>query len=174
MSATGRRGQTTLDFLTGMAVFLAVVGFVFLFVPGLLAPTGGGETTLVADRVADQLVDLHLGEPATAGLDATCTFYFFNQSGPEPCATFDTGEPLTTQLGIDDRYRANVTIRANVTGDRAREVLCADGGAVVACPSGGTPLAVGPRYRRGEGTVATARRQVTVAGTDAVLEVRVW
>jgi len=174
MSATSPRGQTTLDFLTGMAVFLAVVGFVFLFVPGLLAPTGGGETPLVADRVADGLVDLHLGEPATAGLDATCTFYFFNQSSPDPCTSFDTTEPLPTQLGIDDRYRANITLRGNVTGGPAREVVCVDSGSVVACTTGGTPLAVGPNYRRGEGTVATAQRQVTVAGTDAVLEVRVW
>jgi hypothetical protein len=173
-SQPSTRGQTPIDFLTGMLVFFVVVGFVLLFVPGLLAPTQGDqETALVADRVGDQLVEFHLGEPGTATL-STCAFWFFNQSSSNPCDTFDTSASLPDQVGINDRYRVNVTVQRNVTGGPDREILCADGDAVVPCSSGGSPLAVGPSPQSGEGSVATAQRHVSLDGTAAELRVEVW
>ena len=167
------RGQTPIDFLTGMLVFFVVVGFVLLFVPGLLAPTQGDqETALVADRVGDQLVDFHLGDPGATTLN-TCAFWFFNQSSSSPCDSFNTSVALTDQVGIDDQYRANVTVRKNVTGGPEREILCADGDEVVQCSSG-SPLAVGPSPQSGEGSVATARRHVSLDGRTAELRVEVW
>lgn len=168
------RGQLTLDFLTGMAVFFVVVGFVFAFVPGLLSATEDGqEDPLVADRVANQLADYHLGEPSTATLDSTCTVEFFSQSG-SACGTFDTSHSLGTQLGIDDRHRVNVTLRADVTGGPEREILYENGGSFGAYSPGGTKLAVGPAYLSGEGSVVTAERHVSIDGTDALLVVEVW
>lgn len=163
-----------IDFLTGMAVFFVVVGFVLLFVPDLLTPTDGGqETALVADRVGTQLVELHLGDPGTTTL-STCAFWFFNQSGANPCATFDTSATLTDQIGVGERYGVNVTLRRDVAGDATREILCADGGTVVPCSSGGSPLAVGPPPHTGDASVATARRHVSLDGTAATLRVEVW
>ena len=169
------RGQLTLDFLTGMAVFFVVVGFVFLFVPGLVSSTPGGqEDPLVADRVANQLVDFHLGEPATTSLDPACTVDFFSQSSPDSCGTLETSEPLTDQLGIDDRYRVTVSIRPDDAGRTDDTVLCADGGSIGPCTGSGTPLTVGETYQSGEGTVVTAERHVSIDGTDALLVVEVW
>lgn len=163
-----------IDFLTGMLVFFVVVGFVLLFIPGLLTPTQGDqETALVADRVGNQLVEFHLGEPGTATLN-TCAFWFFNQSGSNPCDTFDTSASLSDQVGIDDQYMVNVTVQRNVTGGPDREILCADGDEVVTCSSGGSPLAVGPSPQSGEGSVATARRHVSFDGTTAEMRVEVW
>ncbi|GGN92573.1 MULTISPECIES: DUF7287 family protein [Haloarcula] len=174
MVPTSTRGQMPIDFLTGMAVFFVVVGFVLLFVPDLLTPTAGGqETALVADRVGTQLVEFHLGDPGTTTL-STCALWFFNQSGANPCATFDTSATLTDQVGIDDSYGMNVTLRRDVGGDSAREILCADSGSVVPCSSGGSQLAVGPPPSASDASVATARRHVSLDDTDAVLQVEVW
>ncbi|MFC6865042.1 hypothetical protein ACFQGE_16455 [Halomicroarcula sp. GCM10025817] len=169
------RGQVTLDFLTGMAVFFVVVGFVFMFVPGLVSSTQGDqETPMVADRVANQLVDFHLGEPASAALDPACTADFFGQDSPDACPTLETSQPLTDQLGIDDRYRVTVSIRADDAGRTDSAVLCMDGGVVAPCTGSAIPLAVGDAYQSGEGSVVTAERHVSLAGTKALLVVEVW
>lgn len=167
------RAQLTIDFLTGMAVFFIVIGFTFAFTPGLLGQADHAtEAPLAADRVASQLVEFHLGTPSTAVLDTSCTIGFLTQSSS--CDTFDTSASLTDQLGIDDRYQVNVTLRRNVSGGPDREILCADSGSIVDCSSGGTSLAVGPSHSSGEGSIATAQRHVTVDGTNALLEVQLW
>ena len=59
------RGQTGLDFLVGMSVFLLAVGFVFLFLPTMFDPFVGSGTSnaLVADRSAAQLAEETLVDP---------------------------------------------------------------------------------------------------------------
>ncbi|MFC7019040.1 MULTISPECIES: DUF7287 family protein [Haloarcula] len=174
-SSRTARGQLTLDFLTGMAVFFVVVGFVFMFVPGLVSSAPDDqEAPLVADRVANQLVDFHLGEPSTAALEPTCTADFFSQSSPDSCGTLDTSQPLHDRLGIDDRYRVNVSIRPDDAGRTDSTALCTSGGSVGPCSGSGTPLVVGDTYQSGEGTVVTVERHVSIDGTDALLVVEVW
>lgn len=75
-------GQTSLDFLIGITLFLLVFIFVFAFIPKMFTPfqTDSDELTMTADRVAmalvenllieDQHVDDHSGQPpAYTGAD---------------------------------------------------------------------------------------------------------
>lgn len=176
--AAGRpsRGQTTLDFLVGTVLFLTVVGFVFLFVPRLLAPfDSGAELPLVANRVADQLVGYHLADPSReAALNATCAGWFFNGSTGDPCPAFDNSRPLHERLGVAEDYDVNVTVEGNATGDADLEVLCLNGTRVRDCSGGGTRLATGPRPPPDYDSVVVARRVVSVGGRSAHLVVRVW
>lgn len=74
------RGQTTLDFAVGMSIFLIAVAGVISFTPSLLEPFEGGgtEDTIVANRVASQLVEGTLTDPEQPFvLDKACTTAFF-------------------------------------------------------------------------------------------------
>jgi hypothetical protein len=74
------RGQTTLDFAVGMSIFLIAVAGVISFTPSLLEPFEGSgtEDTIVANRVASQLVEGTLAEPDEPYvLDKACTMAFF-------------------------------------------------------------------------------------------------
>lgn len=176
MGARTERAQMPIDFLTGMVLFLTVVGFFFLFTPGLMSPSEDvQEETLVADRVAEQLVTYHLGTPSTATLDTDCAIWFFTDGTDGSCAgdSLD-GATLNERVGVHSRYAVNVSLRANVTGDAEREILCTDGASVTDCSSGGTSIAVGPTHVSGEGSLATAQRHVTVDGRDALVVVQLW
>lgn len=176
MDPATERAQLSIDFLTGMVVFLLVVSFTFLFTPGLLNPSEGPqEQPLVADRAADQLVSFHLGTPSTATLDTDCTIWFFTAGSDGSCDTDSLdGGTLNDQLGVHDRYNVNVTLRANVSGGPEREILCTDGTAITECSPSDTPLARGPSHVSGEGSITTAQRHVTVDGRDALVVVTVW
>ncbi|WP_254832168.1 DUF7287 family protein [Haloglomus salinum] len=74
------RGQTTLDFAVGMSLFLISVAFVISFTPNLIQPfaDSGTEDTIIANRVASQLVEGTLADPGKPYvLDKACTVAFF-------------------------------------------------------------------------------------------------
>lgn len=163
---TDGRGQTSIDFLVGIGVFLLATGFVFGFVPGLLAPFADGQSApLVTDRVADTLVgDVLVDEPGDVRLNETATVGFFVAPPAD----------LPARFGLDDRYHLNVTVERNVPGTPDRERLCTDGAVVTRCEPGATPLAAGEPVPVSHGSVITASRLVHVGGGDAIVVVRAW
>lgn len=171
MTAGRSRGQTMPDFVVAVGIFILALAFVVAFTPQLLAPHGGAETALVADRAAADLTGTHLAGDAPGTLNATCTLAFFTGSGGSGCP-FDPSRSVTEQLGVQTWYAVNVTLRRNVTGGPRAEVLCGDGGTVGPC--GTTRLARGPALPDRGRSVATARRAVAVGGNRAILEVNVW
>lgn len=162
-----RRAQTNVDFAVGTTIFLLTVAFTFAFVPGMLQPfDAASDSTLVADRVATQLGTDALGDPAEPYvLNETCTEGFFRQlrgvgpDAPDGCR-FDAGaDSLGAVVGTDRTTSLNVTVFNQTTG-------------AVAKP-GGTLLTTGSTVPD-VGSVAVARRAVSVNGTTYRLEVREW
>lgn len=149
-------GQTNVDFLVGMSVFLLSVAFVFGMIPGIFEPfsTDGGSNTLVADRAAATLAEGTLGSPSEPTvLNATCTHSFFEGDEgaiPDGCR-FDTVEP-NAALGIPDTTGINATIES------AEETTYATGDA--------------PPER--SANVVVSRRTVTLDEQAHRLIVRVW
>ncbi|WP_435195411.1 DUF7287 family protein [Natronomonas sp. EA1] len=183
------RAQTTLDFAIGISVFLIAVAFVFTFVPGILEPfeEGPQEETLVADRVASQLVGLTLADPAEPYLlEVPCTTEFFKQTPDTSLdCRFDQSVDLAGsgtlegRLGLTDRQRVNVTVVGDdVDGDGDADFLCSDDGTVTvtadAASCGGTTLAVGGPTPESSTSVVVARRAVTIDGERATVVVRAW
>ena len=178
------RGQTTLDFAIGISIFLAVMLFVFTFVPGLLDPfaLSDEEDTVLVGQIADRLSQDTLGDPAEPYvLDRSCTVAFFNTTGssaPERCR-FD-GESLHERLNVPESKNINITIERNVTiGSSPPDTLCwddADDELVPADDGCETPLTVGDSPTAGGQNPATitARRVVSLAGEDVTLTVVVW
>lgn len=176
------RGQTSLDFLIGVGVFMLTIAFVVGVIPGLTDPfSGGQETPLVADRVASEVVEGMMVEPERSSvLNETCTYAFFG-AGPgdgDDCSLpFDASEDdLPTRLGIDDRYSVNVTVERNVAGGADREIRCTNGETTGRCgflAGTETTLAIGPRPadRR---SVVSSRRTAYLDGRDVTVVVRVW
>lgn len=166
------RGQTTLDFLVGVTLFVVVVAAVVAFLPRLAAPYQHQERPAVSERAADALAaDVLAGREGPGVLNATCTRAFFAQTA-EPGCPFDPAADLTGQLGIGSWYSVNVTLGRNVSGREGTDVLCANGGDIGRC--GSDRLALGPPVPEGGRATATARRTVYVDGVDALLEVTVW
>jgi hypothetical protein len=173
----GERGQTNIDLLVGVSVFLIAAGLVLAAASGLADPfVGGQETPLVADRSAGLIAEGMFVPADTSGtLGEACTFGFFNESmGAGTCAiAYEESEPdLTARLGLASRYSVNVTVRRNVTGGPEPDVLCTDGEAVGACP-GSTRLAAG-RTPTDTGSAFAARRGAHLDGKDVIVEVVVW
>lgn len=142
--ARSARGQTALDFLVGMSVFLLALGFVLAFVPSMFAPffgMGVGDA-MAADRGAAYLTENALVEdPATPGvLDEEKVDDFFNAS---ECDN-DPGAYLEDELGL----RGN-----NVAASIGDKWECGDD------PSGAETV---------------SRRIVSVNGTQHTLRVVVW
>jgi len=159
----GRRGQTTLDFTIGVSVFLAVVVFVFAFIPTMFTPFEGdtGSDAVIADRVADRLsADILVDSPADPLiLNATCTSAFFEEGGSDPagCRYSADASSLRTAVGVDDIVRVNVTVE-NETGIRTLD---------------GTLLAAGPPPSSVD-TPIIAKRVVLLENEQNRLLVRVW
>jgi len=122
-------GQTTLDFAFGMSIFIAVVLFIFLFVPGILEPFTAGvqEETVTTNRVADELTHGMLGSTRTPTvLNRTCTVGFFESAAISGCHYHGTGT-LAERVGIDEDQHLNVTVYGNVSASgEGREMLCWD------------------------------------------------
>lgn len=166
------RGQTHIDFLVGVGVFLLTVGFVFAFVPGMVTPFAGGqEHPVVADRAGGALAEDLLADGSPSVLNTSCTLAFFGAASDAGCP-FDAAVPLTERVGIDARYRLNVSLKRADSG--GIDVLCTDGTGVQPCASGGDRLAAGPAIPQDSNSVTVATRGVYVDGTTAVLEVSVW
>lgn len=186
MTGASGRGQTTLDYTVGVTIFLLVLSTVFLFIPGTLQPfmKGGQEDIVAVNRVADSLAEDLLGDPGTPYLlDRECTVEFFEGNNPGQCR--HSGSSLTERVGVKDRQYVNVTLKGNVTGSDTdpTELLCWDGGNEElveaddgACgDSNDVVLAEGPTPpQRSTGSAVTARRVVTVDGTDVSLIVKMW
>ncbi|MEZ3164067.1 hypothetical protein ABNG03_07965 [Halorubrum sp. RMP-47] len=171
------RGQTVLDFVVGMSVFLVTVGFTFAFVPSLLEPyaVGEGATVIVAERGAARLAESSLaGSGSAATLSHACTFAFFNGTDSETasdesdCIWRANAEDLHAELGVDDTRGLNVTVTWN--------------GTVGELDSGGhnATMRAGPAPPR-DRSVAAASRIVTIddpedrtAPDTYRLTLRVW
>lgn len=169
------RGQTGIDFIIGIGVFLVSIAFVFSFVPGMLAPFGDAAgDPIVADRIADELVYEDLaGTAGPSVLDEQCTLAFFGHAATPGCPFDDSGDP-EDWLAIPPRTHLNVTIEKNFDSNPGREVACWDSGSLTDCDTGGDRLAYGDPPPTKSASVATASRVVHVGGSDAVLTVRVW
>ncbi len=179
---TDDRGQTTLDFAIGVSVFLAVLLFIFLFIPGILSPftASAQDETVTSNRVADQLAKGTLASPEEPYvLDSYCTEAFFSGSSPANCR-FSSGS-LTSQLGLGPgNQQVNVSLRGNLTaGGDSQEVLCWDStgdatGLVEQSDSEcDTVLGRGDPVPTSRPSV-TSVRVVTLDGEDVTLFVEMW
>lgn len=178
---TSSRGQTTLDFATGVSIFLFTLVFVFAFVPGMLQPfteSSQGETAS-SDRVADLIVQDLLAEPGQGYvLDGSCTAALMGDRSAPECG-FD-GATLKARLDLSAWQHVNVTMRGDVDGDGS-EFLCWDEnhGQTVeasgpACDGGDVALRAGTAPPADGDSVVTARRIASVDETVATIEVRLW
>lgn len=168
------RGQTSLDFVVGMAVFLVVLSLTLSFVPEMFVPFDDQqERPLVTDRVSDRLLGSVLGDPASPStLAESCTFAFFGAGSASGCG-FDASESVPERVGVGANYRVNVSIQRNLTAAAGLEPLCTDGSGVQTAGCG-TPLSAGPPVPVDHGSVSETRRTVFLDGRDATLVVRVW
>lgn len=159
----GQRGQTQIDFLIGMSVFLMAVAFTFGFVPTMTQPfeDTSGSDLQVADRSAAHLAEYALGTDSDddapeqpAVIDRSCTEQFFDESKTEPSndCRWTNGSAdlagLQTELGLDSTTSVNVTITAE-------------------------EFRAGPTLPDGA-NVAVSNRVVSIDGDVRKLYVRVW
>lgn len=173
------RGQTTLDFATGVSVFLLVILFVFTFVPGILTPftQTAQEETVTVNRVADLISKDIVAEPGQPYLlDGRCTAALMSP-GSDPGCDLD-GSTLAAKLNLGEFQSVNVTVTGS-PGRGGDELLCwnTTHGRVVNASDGGaceTVLRAGETTPDNAGSVVTARRVVTVGDRIAAMEVRVW
>lgn len=185
------RGQTTLDFAIGMSLFLAVLIFIFLFIPGLLAPftSGGQGETVSTNRVADYLAKDALGSPAEPFvLDTQCTILFFDDEAADSTCGGDWsgGTSVEEAVGLDpNRQNLNVTIRGIAPNSGNSEVLCwdEDDNVLVGISHGtcGTsagdpdvPLTRGDAPPDSNDATVTALRVASLKGTDVTIYVEMW
>lgn len=168
------RGQTTPDFVIGISVFLVTIAFIVAFIPQMLVPYQDQDHAAVTERVAGTLTGTLLGSvesESASVLNESCTVAFLTQTDGTGCP-FNTTTALTTQVGIESHYAVNVTLKRDVAGGPAPDILCANDGAIGTC--GTDRLAVGPSVPTDSRSVATTQRTVFINGTDATLEVTVW
>lgn len=186
------RGQTTIDFAIGIAIFLGVVVFAFSFVPGILQPfeLSGEENPSVSDRVADSLSQGLLGSADRPSiLDRYCTVAFFNESNDAAGDCNYGAGSLPTVLNLDSSHAVNVTLRGNVTaGGAGSEQLCwsenspanSEPGLVERSYTESSSSECTVRLARGDSivdesdTTITARRVVSLHGESVTLEVVLW
>ena len=128
------RGQTGLDFLVGMSVFLLAVGFVFLFLPTMFDPFVGSGTSnaLVADRSAAQLAEETFVDPTHPNVldDAKVEAFFdgCNASVLESTlgtgfanvnVTLERGGTVELSCGPGQPDDASVTVSRRILADQA-------------------------------------------------------
>lgn len=145
------RGQTALDFVVAMGVFLLAVTFVLAFIPSMFAPffgMGVGDE-LTADRAASTLIDQELSGPdgPAQALNISQTDSFFTEC--------ETGTNLSEKLHLrtEDAY---VEI-----SDTDGEPIAVNSTTLVCGEDSGDP-----------DTVST--RVVTVDGEQGTLRVKVF
>jgi len=178
-SNRGPRGQTTLDLLVGISVFLVTAGVVIATASGMVDPyVGDQEYPLVADRTTALLVEgMFVTGTGPSALNKTCTYGFFDDSMGEggACAIpyDETESDVTERLGLTAWYSVNVTIRRNTTGDDDLDVVCTDGDSLQPCNGSTTRLSAGPTPPD-SGSVFSASRGGYLDGKDVVIEVVLW
>ncbi len=174
------RGQTTLDFATGISVFLLAVLFVFAFVPGVLTPftASAQEETVTANRVADLVVKdivADAGEPYL--LDGHCTAALLNDSLTGSGCGFD-GSTLETRLSLPDFQSINITIRGSPNRGND-ELLCWNTTSKIVVNASNTACDFALTKSNDDlpssrGSVVTARRIVSIGNRTASMEVNIW
>lgn len=153
------RGQTTLDFVIAIGVFLLAVAFVFVFMTNMMGPfTQPSSAGAVADRVVDTVVaDISVTADGTSELDDAATVAYFT--------TTDDGQ-VAERAGVSPLVHVNVTI-----GYPADD----GSGLAVISTADGQRLQVGAPVPDSTSTsVATARRTVLEDGRIAIVSVKVW
>ena len=181
------RGQTTLDFAIGVAIFIAVVLFTFTFVPTVLEPFDvvAEDNPTMADRTADSLAHGQLG-PADQPhlLEWHCTVEYF-EGNPSPSDCNYQGQTLEERLDLGIGERANITITRD---GGTTQLLCwsanpdstpdSEPGLTNAssadCETGDTTLALGEDRPDSQNTAIASRRIVSLYGETVVLEVVLW
>lgn len=162
------RGQTLPDFTVAIAIFLATVAFIVLFVPQIIQPFDNQEQSLVAERLTSDLTNSKLIETGTSSqLNESSTMAFFNKSD----------EAVLREAGIEGIYSVNITIRDAPSQGTDSEILCAEDGTVgVDCKTASDPvtLAIGQSRPAEDQSVATTRRTLFAGDRSVVLEVGVW
>ncbi|MEF8978279.1 MAG: hypothetical protein V5A39_05345 [Haloarculaceae archaeon] len=170
------RGQTTLDFTIGISVFLAVLVFVFAFVPGLLSPftASSNDAPALADRTADRLAQGSVGEAKNGALGHPEEPYVLN--GSNASIFFGNSTDPSERLDLPPGSSVNVTIEGNLTGGTDNSILCWDGNSLdePSCSGSDTRLATGSTPPSDNDATVTSRRVVSIAGEDVNLVVVVW
>jgi len=178
--SSAERGQTTLDFAIGISIFLAVLIFIFLFIPGVLSPftESTQEETVASNRIADQLAKGTLASPSEPYvLDRYQTVEWFDKDDDD----------LELDLGLDpNRDNLNVTIRGNVTDNgESNNILCwrddgSDTGLVenpdcdTSTPDPDIKLTRGDSPPSGSQASVTSVRVVSLNKQDVTLYVEMW
>lgn len=167
------RGQTSLDFTIGISVFLAVLVFVFAFVPGLLSPftTSSNDAPALADRTADRLAQGSVGNPDNGALGHPKEPYVLN--GSNASAFFGNSTDPSERLNLPPGRTLDVTIEGNLTGGTENEILCWDGSSLSET-SCSTTLATGSTPPPDNDATVTSSRVVSIDGEDVNLVVVVW
>jgi len=176
------RGQTTIDFAIGAAIFLAVLLFAFSFVPGILEPfgVGGDEKPIASDRVANTLTHDTIADPSEPNvLDRYCTVEFFQGNNPATCP-YD-GSTLSDQLGLMPGQDVNITLTGDVNSTTpGRSPICWRESLpeptldeVHACGTSDVRLTIGDEPPEAVTTI-TARRVVWLHGEIVTLQVVMW
>jgi len=179
--AVRERAQTTLDFTAGISIFLLAVLTMFIFASGSVGSftEGNQDDIAVANRIADDLAEGRLGDPATPRvLNATCTVEFFEGNSPSYCRF--TGSSLTERLGVMDQTNLNITVRGDVRGPDGRDIVCwnddSDPGHLIEADEAGcdTLFTIGPESPDRSGSTVTSQRVVTINGQDVTMIIEVW
>lgn len=186
------RGQTTLDFAIGIVIFLAVILFVFSFVPGILEPfdvESGGDAAK-SDRIANSLSQEKFGSAENPFvLDRFCTVAFFNESrttAPADCNYDETN--LRDEFDLGPTVDVNVTIVGNIneTNDGSTTLCWTDSSEKgtpadepgldeqVDCDGSDTLLSTGDSPPVSGSTTITARRVVSLHDEAVTMKVIVW
>lgn len=175
-SRAHERGQTTIDFVTGMSVFLLVLIGVLVFLSGAFEPVGAAaqDTRPTADRVAGSLSTGLLGDPATPYLLGTsCTVDFFEGTSPADCRY--TGSTVQERVGLDSTTSVNIKLRELTDSHTDGDLLCWDADAEEVTTTGcDTTFEVGADPPGDSTATVTAERIVRIDGTDAALIVELW
>lgn len=178
------KGQTTLDFVIGIVIFLAVILFVFGFVPGILEPfaIAGEEEPAHSDRIANGLAQDKLGSPDNPYvLDRYCTVEFFTGEEPADCNFEATN--LEDRFGLATHQNVNVTLEGSLDPTLPDEQLCwseppdSEPGLAQGDDCNGedaTTFAIGQERPTDGGTTITSRRVVSLHGEPVTLRVVVW
>ena len=169
-----RRGQTNIDFVVGMSVFLLTVAFVVAFLPSVFEPftdSNAGDA-LVADRTAGLLAEQLLAEPSNpAVLDAACTREFFDSDGATGGCPFDADAgAIGGALGVGANTHVNVTVEE----DGTIQAIGEDGAIrAIDAATDDVDLRAGDDPPETQ-SVVVARRVVWLGGEERDLYVRIW
>jgi hypothetical protein len=180
-AGAGDRGQTTLDFAIGISIFLAVMLFVFAFVPGILEPfnLSGEEDIALSERIASDLSQGTLGNASTPYvLESHCTVRFFDQGTSSPGHCNYEGETVKERLGLGGTTNINVSLSGTLTGTDSNLICWRDGGNQdlyeAPCSGGDQLLAAGGTPPSANDATVTARRVVSLHQQNLTMKVVVW